>query len=611
MAEHFLTKTRIDLGRCIQVSGTRAVDQYDTLYAQLAAKAGPEIAKLFAEPLVSKGNDQAASTVSWYSDVAGQGTPLSKLEPAGQETVSALLRAGLEKVAELLGDDDVGPLASAALYIGGPTDIWAVDGKPVIVNWGMMPEQGSDLASRSAHFANTLGPFLSMQTPPPLTEEEQESRRTDKVAAVAAAAAVASAAVAPTSASASNDDSSTDVSSGSSGSNSGSSGGGGTGANEPPVATAAPRGRVPLIAWLPMVLLLLLFGGVLAWLLTPGNRIFADDGPQPAIADADTLLAAREINRALEQRLADLNVALNGAVCRADGTLLMPDGMTIEGLLPPELEGGQAQGGEVVKAGQTPVLPPAPERVVLPQADGQITDTALLLEHIDARTAMVLAGTSNGAGAGTGFFVGPDLIVTNFHVVEGAAPDNIFVTNKAMGGLKRAEILKSFGPMREVGADFALLRVDVADQPFYSIRQSDASMRLQSVITAGYPGDVLHTDSAFQALKQGDVSAVPSLTVTDGTVNAEQKLSETTNAVVHSAPISKGNSGGPLIDMCGRVVGVNTFVVQGPLRNLNFALATDDLLAFLKGTPAQPVVTGEACAPLVVRPTPVPAATGQ
>ena len=77
-----------------------------------------------------------------------------------------------------------------------------------------------------------------------------------------------------------------------------------------------------------------------------------------------------------------------------------------------------------------------------------------------------------------------------------------------------------------------------------------------------------------------------------------------TNAVVHSAPISKGNSGGPLIDMCGRLVGVNTFVVQGPMRNLNFALATTDLIAFLAGTPAEPVLSAESCTPMVARPAP-------
>ena len=95
MAEHFLTKTRIDLGRCIQVSGAGAVDKHAELYALLSAKAGPDAAKLFAEPLVSKGNDQAASTISWYSDRAGQGVPFAKLDAAGQQEVGDVLAVRL------------------------------------------------------------------------------------------------------------------------------------------------------------------------------------------------------------------------------------------------------------------------------------------------------------------------------------------------------------------------------------------------------------------------------------------------------------------------------------------------------------------------------------
>ena len=131
-------------------------------------------------------------------------------------------------------------------------------------------------------------------------------------------------------------------------------------------------------------------------------------------------------------------------------------------------------------------------------------------------------------------------------------------------------------------------------------------MRLQAVIAAGYPGDVLNTDREFAALREGNLSAVPELTVTDGMVNTEQDLSGTTHAVVHSAPISTGNSGGPLIDMCGRIVGVNTFVIKGPMRNLNFALASDDLVDFLADTPVKPTVSAAACHPRVVRPRSVP-----
>ena len=610
MAEHFLTKSHIDLSRCIEVGGSAALEQYEDFHAVLRGRAGPDVAKLFAEPLISKGNDRAAATVSWYSDRLGEGVPMSKLDAAGQKQVGKVLKARLSELSALLDDPDAAQMVAAALHVGSAGDIWAVDGQPVLINWGLLPDEGgADAASRAAQYARTLGPYLPLDGAPPLTASETDRFRADRLAAAAAVASVSAAASPMSAAAAPSAQTQMDPSPTSSETAAAaqSATGGGAGMPPPP-ETSAPRGRVPLIAWLPLLVLLLLFGGALAWLLVPGNRIFADDGPRPVVADVDTLRAARDINRALEQRLADLTQALEGAVCRADGTLLMPDGLTIEGLLPPELQKGALQAGEVVTADATPVLPPAPERVVLRSMDGQISDTASLLQHIDARTALVLAGTLQGVGTGTGFFVGPDLLVTNFHVVDGALPDRVYVTNKAMGGLKRALVLKSFGPLREVGADFALLRVDGADEPFCTLRQSDASMRLQSVIAAGYPGDLLRTDSEFAALRDGNVSAVPELTVTNGTVNAEQSLSDRTHAVVHSAPISKGNSGGPLVDMCGRVVGVNTFVVQGPMRNLNFALATNDLLSFLSDTDAAPTVSGETCEPLVARPSPAPVA---
>ena len=59
------------------------------------------------------------------------------------------------------------------------------------------------------------------------------------------------------------------------------------------------------------------------------------------------------------------------------------------------------------------------------------------------------------------------------------------------------------------------------------------------------------------------------------------------------------------------VVGVNTFVYQGELRNLNFALSIDDLLEFLADTPAAPTITAEVCEPFVARPAPVSVSAGQ
>ena len=87
--------------------------------------------------------------------------------------------------------------------------------------------------------------------------------------------------------------------------------------------------------------------------------------------------------------------------------------------------------------------------------------------------------------------------------------------------------------------------------------------------------------------------------VVDGTVNARQDMPPDAQVLVHSAPLSSGNSGGPLVDFCGRVLGVNTCVRQGPMRTLNFAVATATLALCLKGTAAAVTVQTSNCAPNV------------
>jgi len=615
MADHFLTKSRIDLSRCIRLGDTIAMDDHAALHRVLGERIGPETARLFAEPLVSRGNDQAVPTVSWYSDHPGHGVPMQHLDEAARDQVEAALRDRLAPLGALIDDAEVGPLVSAALYIHANEDIWSVDGVPVLINWGMLPDGASTGATaRLAHYRATLGRFLPLDAAPPLDDRERarfiedRERRTAPAAAATAAAAGAGATAAGATAAMTTPAAAAGPASGTAGAVPP------TGGPPPGETSSAPpeqRGPVPLVAWLPLVLLLLLAGGILVWLLIPGNRIFADDvAPPAAIPDEAAIAAARDANRALERRLADLRAARAGAVCRDDGTLVLPGGVTVDGVLPADPEAQDEEAGRVVPGVPDPLLPPDVQRVVTGGAGDGLSGTASLLAHIDSRTAMVLA-VGEGLSTGTGFFVGPDLLVTNFHVISGAARDRIFVTSKAMGGLKRAELLKSFGPMEAVGGDFALLRVQGANQPAYEIRRNSASLRLQAVIAAGYPGDVLGLDREFEALREGDITAVPALTVSDGTVNAEQTLSEKTRTVVHSAPMSTGNSGGPLIDMCGRVVGVNTFVMRGPMRNLNFALAVPDLLAFLEGTPARPTLSEGPCQPRVARPAPPPPGQGQ
>ena len=53
----------------------------------------------------------------------------------------------------------------------------------------------------------------------------------------------------------------------------------------------------------------------------------------------------------------------------------------------------------------------------------------------------------------------------------------------------------------------------------------------------------------------------PEVVLSKGTVSAIQNKERNTPMVLHSADISAGNSGGPLIDSCGRGVGINTYIV--------------------------------------------------
>jgi len=370
------------------------------------------------------------------------------------------------------------------------------------------------------------------------------------------------------------------------------------------VAPAAPRRAIRRSDVVPLLALLLLTAAALLWLLWPGNRIFP-----PVAADAvDDIRAAgivAEINASLEARLAALQAALDGAQCHADGTLLMPDGRSIEGLLPP---GPGEAPGRRADADPTPILPPDPNRVQIggaagTAADGSAQDSgASLLEVIEDRTVMILARKDGRVSTGSGFFIAPDLVVTNFHVVTGAQPDQILVTNHSLGRVRGATVLFSEGPFSATSTDFALLRVPGVAAPHFMLHDPAVSLKLQSVIAAGYPGDVMESDVAYGALLAGDAGAVPDLTVTDGTVSTEQQLGPGTGAVVHSAPISQGSSGGPLVDMCGRVIGVNTFARQGTLRTLNFALSTPTVLAFLRKAGVSADVTTAPCQPQILRP---------
>lgn len=541
MADHFLSKIRVANSDFAEDGGRAVLDQYDRLRALLTERAGPEVADLFAEPLISRGNDEAPATVSWYGTQAGEARPLEQLPAAEREQAERYLADHLRPLRGLVGEPGTAALALGALTTYGQGDVLVVGSKPVIVNWGLMPGgNGANASARPQHYAATLGRFLPLSESAPV---EAPKARTAPPA-------------------------------------------------PPPPPVVQVRRVITPLAWVPLLILLLLAGGTLAWLLTPGSRLF-QTGEPPVVTDESLLRAAQAETEALRARKAQLEDALAGAVCRDDGQLILPDGLTPEGLTPPAPGVAPPDRAE---AAPDALLPSRPDRV---QA-GEAT----LLDLIAARTVMVLAAGQGEVSTGSGFSVGPGLIVTNYHVVAQALGEDgqILVTGAALSEPQPATVLKTDGPFRETGGDFALLKIADESLPAFTVHLSEGPLTLTNVVAAGYPGDVLETDAAFSRLRSGDLSAVPGLTVTDGIVNTEQQLGPDTHALMHSAALSTGNSGGPLVDMCGRLVGVNSFIRQGEMQNRGFALTTGDLMAFLTGTDAAPETDSAACAPVVARP---------
>jgi len=181
-----------------------------------------------------------------------------------------------------------------------------------------------------------------------------------------------------------------------------------------------------------------------------------------------------------------------------------------------------------------------------------------------------------GFSHGSGFAVGPNRIVTNAHVVELASryPDNVVI------GVVPSEGSKSFqGHLVKIdqGRDLALVEFTGVRLPPLTLFKGTAGEG-ESLIALGYPGNV---DVATAQSAKDFITPMSPVRSQGGF--AGLRTVQGTVMLLHTANIARGNSGGPLLDRCGRVLGVNALVTNGEAGDSNFALAiaSSELAAFL------------------------------
>ena len=170
-------------------------------------------------------------------------------------------------------------------------------------------------------------------------------------------------------------------------------------------------------------------------------------------------------------------------------------------------------------------------------------------------------GKLMGAGHGTGFVIDQDYVVTNNHVaadddlVKNKTPYKLLVLNPWLKDYMQAEIVWTSKEL-----DLAVLRVKGLGLPTLELSSReglDYPGKGDAVFTFGYPGvaDTFNVDAA--GVRQATVNRG----VVGRIIMSQGPGSPTTRPVIqHDASVNPGNSGGPLLDACNRVVGVNTFI---------------------------------------------------
>lgn len=154
-------------------------------------------------------------------------------------------------------------------------------------------------------------------------------------------------------------------------------------------------------------------------------------------------------------------------------------------------------------------------------------------------------------GMGSGFVITPDgFAVTNSHVVRGQ--------NRLRAITEEGDSLDARLIGDDPATDLALVRIAARDLPPAELGESDSLQVGQLVIAMGNPFGFRSTVST------GVVSAL-------GRAMRSEHGRLIENVVQHTAPLNPGNSGGPLVDSRGRVVGINTAIIA-MAQGLGFAV---------------------------------------
>jgi len=220
---------------------------------------------------------------------------------------------------------------------------------------------------------------------------------------------------------------------------------------------------------------------------------------------------------------------------------------------------GAPDGASTVDRG-TEARPPStlgPTAAVIPDMADRVLPTVVRINV----SGSVNLTEANALGSGV-IYRSDGYIITNHHVIEGAAAVEVLLAN---GDRLEADIVGS-DPLN----DLAVLRVARDGLPVIDLRPSDERLRVgETVVAIGSPFglDATVTSGIISALNRdlrvpGSADVIPAVIQTDAAINP-------------------GNSGGALVDLEGRLVGINTAIISrsGANEGVGFAVSVEQAIS--------------------------------
>ena len=193
------------------------------------------------------------------------------------------------------------------------------------------------------------------------------------------------------------------------------------------------------------------------------------------------------------------------------------------------------------------------------------TSLSEIYENVKDSVVLIHGTTSQGGVQGSGFvynFSGTMVVITNYHVVHETTSISVTFSN----GNGYAAKINGTDPYADLAV---LLLVDAQQEELKPLEiVSSSTLRVgDSVIAIGNPYGLVGS------MTTGVISAL-GRTITEEEYTGGFAIA---NVIQTSAPINPGNSGGPLLNYCGKVVGITTAIVQDS-QGLGFVVPSNTIL---------------------------------